>query len=149
MIPQDIPPREPAPDGAEDALEQALLDQDLLPEPEGLAARIVAGLPRRGRVLSLPALARLAAAVLLALGTWIAAFGTAPALAQAEALAPARDLLPAASLEIDDFALAGAAPTDDVPAGVLAAAGFVLLGGGLVLARRALRRAPPTRENRP
>lgn len=145
MTPPELPPRRAAP---EDPLEAVLFDQDLLPEPEGLAGRIVAVLPRRARVLSLPALARLAAAVLLALGTWVAAFGTAPTLAQAEALGPAHDLLPVAALEIGELGLGETVEAEDVPAAGLALGGLVLLGGGLLLARRMLRRAPSATEKR-
>jgi len=147
MTPPELPPRSAVPDGPEDPFEAALFAQELLPEPEGLAERVVAALPRRGRVLSLPALARLAAAVLLVLGTSFAAFGTAPTLAQAEVLEGARDLLPVPAVDLGDLGLSGATETDDVPAGVLGAAGLVLLGGGLILARRLLRRPPSSREN--
>ena len=141
MTPPELPPRPPEDDlEAWDALEAALREQSLLPAPPGLAERITAGLPRRGRVLSLPALARLAAAVLLAVGTWVAAIGGTPSLAHAETpplvqevLAPTRTLLPDAAL-----ALPPLAPTeDDVPPSALAAVGLALLAGGLFLARRA------------
>lgn len=139
MTSPDLPPHDL------DALEQTLFEQDLLPAPPDLAAYIVAGLPRGRRVLSLQAVARLAAAVLLAIGTWVATLGGLPTLAHAEPpplvgeiLAPTREILPRAELDLESLGLEGRVlAAEEVPAAALAGIGAVLLGAGLLLARRA------------
>ena len=156
MTPPPSPPREPPDDASRDAgrdaaLERALFAQALLPAPPDLAARVVAGLPRpAGRVLSLQAIARLAAAVLLAIGTWVATLGGMPTLAHAappplveEVLAPTRALLPAPPVDLTTLGLEDATGGEDVPAGVLAGVGAVLLAAGLLLARRATQEKTP------
>lgn len=135
-------------------LETALLGLSPLAPPADLAARIVAGLPTRGRVLSLGAVGRLAAAVVVVLGAWIVAFGTAPGLAHAdtafgsgalgdaglaEAIEPARDLLPTPAIELSALEPANASPAALLG---LACLGVVLLLLGLRVARRAHRRSP-------
>ena len=147
MTPPDLPLRPSDDFLPEDALEAALREQTLLPAPPDLAGRITAGLPRRGRVLSLPALARLAAAVLLALGTWVAAIGGMPSLAHAETptlveemLAPTHDLLPRTASDLPVLSTA----EEEVPPAALAGVGIALLAAGLLLARRASTRTSPT-----
>lgn len=146
MTTPPTPPREPDAADAPDLLERALFAQELLPEPADLTARVLAALPQpAGRILSLSALARLAAAVLLAIGTWVATTGSVPTLAYAEpspvvedVLAPTRALLPDASAELTSLAVEEVTTrSEDVPAAALAAAGAVLVGAGLFLARRA------------
>jgi anti-sigma factor RsiW len=125
--------------------------------PAGLADRILAGLPSRtaaatrpaGRLLRLRALSRLAAAVVLSLGAWLAVAGTtAPRAAAAspavvgQALGPALQCLP--HVEVDAAALPLSAP-DAGGAGWWAAAGLVLLAGGVLLARRLSRGIPAPR----
>ena len=147
MTRSPTPPREPDAESAQDeALVRALFEQEFLPAPVGLSRRVLAALEPSGRrILSLPALARLAAAVLLALGTWVATTGSVPTLAYAEpspviqdVLAPTRELLPNASSELTSLALEEVTTrSEGVPAAALAAAGVVLVGAGLFLARRA------------
>ena len=145
MTPADLPLPEPDGAGSHDALERLLHEQALLPAPPDLAARVVAGLPRPARrVLSHQAIARLAAAVLLAIGTWVATIGGMPTLAHAEppplveeVLVPTRALLPSGNVDLKTLGLEDAAArSEDVPAAALAAVGAALLGAGLLLARR-------------
>jgi hypothetical protein len=135
-----------------DELEAALYEQQMLPVPPDLVTKVLAGLPGRRRALSWPALARMAAAVLVALGTWIGAVGTAPALAEVEApsfveeaLAPAQELLPSSALEVPTLELStvplASSAAEGAGAGGLALAGLAVLGFGLVLARRMNRHA--------
>lgn len=132
------------------AIEEALRAQPPLPLPSGFARRVLARLPARGRTLSWPALARLAAGVVLALGVWIATVGATPTLAHAEpppvvcnALEPAIDLLSSPTFDIESLTIPDEA-TDDTPALlVLALAGALLLALGLVAARRTSYRIAP------
>ena len=115
--------------------------------PPDLAGRIVGGLPGRGRLLSLHRALRVAAAILVAFTAWFAATGAVPTAALADpapalrdAIRPAQDLLPT-----------GVLPTLEAPSLVTeqplgtAALGIVLLVIGLVLARRLLTPASPSR----
>lgn len=139
--------QDPTPD-----LEAALRAEPMLEPPDGLVDRVLAGLPaaRRPRPV-LHALARLAAAVVVALGAWVVAFGTAPGLAEAgladvgpapairDALGPALELVPDTAFELPALPVE---PSDAPSIAGLAIAGLVVLLVGLILAYRVNRRSP-------
>ncbi|MFV1957940.1 MAG: hypothetical protein ACC662_00870, partial [Planctomycetota bacterium] len=130
-------------------LEARLRAEPLLPLPPAFVERTIQGLPPRvGRARRLAALARFAAAVLLAFGAWFAATGGLPRAAAAAAppaldrvLEPARDLLPAALTASGGWTTG--APVAGLAAGVepsvAGAAGLLLLALGLFAARRLVR----------
>lgn len=122
------------------SLEDLLGAEPLLEPPEDLVDRILAGLPVERPRPVLHAVARLAAAVVVALGAWIFAFGSAPGLAEAgpapavrEALGPTLDLVPSAELELPTLAVAS---SDSSTIAGLAIGGLTILALGLVVAYR-------------
>ena len=83
------PPLPPEPFGgnlteAEDS-SLSLDDAHLLPLPDGFVPTVMAGLPPRRKPTSVPALVRIAAAVLLAIGASLTLQGLSPTVARAEA----------------------------------------------------------------
>ena len=91
-------------------VERLLRDPSLLPLPAGLVVRVLGGLPARRPLRLLPALARFAAAVLLALGACVAVEGTIPSLALAEtppvlaeAAGPVLALVPPPAVDVGDL----------------------------------------------
>ena len=75
-------PVNPRSEDADPALEGRLRAQPLLPLPEGLASRVVRGLPSRdGRSPLLELVGRLSAAAAVLTAAWLALAGAAPALA--------------------------------------------------------------------
>lgn len=141
-------PADPAPEDDLESLEAQLGADPLYEMPDGLASRILAGLPEREDrarpeprrearpVLRLHPALRAAAAVLAAFVAWFAATGTLPRAAVAappvrEALRPAQGLLPSLPTLETPAVLTGH-PT------LALAAGIVLLILGIALARRVL-----------
>ncbi len=118
-------------------------------EPGDLAARIMLGLPSRHAGLDRRALLRFAAAVVAVFGVWFFTTGAVPSLANAapqpiveRVLVDTQAALPGTlGTSLETWPLTGATAEDD-HAWLAAALGFALLGTGLWLAWRLLRRTP-------
>ena len=142
MTPHPLPPGPPDPDerGFE-RLEAALRREPLLPLPIGLDARIVAR-TRERRISTMGALARLAAAVLVGLSTWLAWAGEAPAVADVAPADPLQHVLPVIGVRESLAAAPAEWSATVVPASeggstaLLAVGGLALIGAGVFLARR-------------
>ncbi len=151
----DVSP--PPPDPADDeALVRRLCAEAPLPLPPGLVERVLLGLPPRTarpaarRLGPLAAAARVAAAVLVATVTWLAATGAVPTEAVADpapalgALAPATDLFAASPVADAVPDLPDLPDLPGAPPALLATLGAGALALGLALAPRALgRRSSP------
>jgi hypothetical protein len=124
------------------SLDDALAAEPMLEPPADLVDRILAGLPaeRPQPRPVLHALARLAAAVVVAIGAWIFAFGAAPGMAEAGPAAsirgpvvPAIHIVDAPTLEIPSLPVEA---SDASAIAGLAVVGLAILGAGLVVARK-------------
>ncbi len=166
MAQPPVPPSDPSraharsPDDALSLLREA---SSLLPLPEGFVPAVMAGLPARlarSKASALPALVRIAAAVLLAIGVSLALQGLSPTVARAEAPALLRHTFAPVLRAVERPALDGAASLAVLPAAQaapgeparaaraalvvgVAGLGLALLAGGLFLARRTLTRPAP------
>lgn len=124
------------------SLDDALRAEPMLEPPEDLVDRILEGLPAE-RPHARPvfhALARLAAAVLVAIGAWVFAFGAAPGMAEAGPapsirgpLVPTIDIVDAPTVELPSLTVG---TSDDSTIVGLAVGGLAILGAGLVVAKK-------------
>lgn len=159
MVEPPLPPSDPSAEHLSFSEDSLSREGSLLPLPEGFVPAVMAGLPARRKASALPALVRIAAAVLLAIGVSLALQGLSPTVARAEAPALLRHTFAPVVRAVgrpalDRAAVSGAAALEVLPAtdagkdeavlvAGLAGLGLALLAGGLFLARRTLTRHVP------
>ena len=154
MVPlPPLPPSDAEPAGEDALLEAALGELEPYALPDAFVADVMANLPARRRNTALPAVAKVAAAVLLAVGITLAVQGLSPTVARAEApallentLAPVAAALPQPVLDTEILPRAPAGEGATIAA--LTLLGTAILLGGLALARRLLGAAPPPTRTR-